>query len=145
MRKYTIAAMGAVIALALPTTVSAAAKKYEGPIENGGTVEFSIKKTNNGKKLVKWVWLDMPAACDGGAEEVSGEISFNVKVKNNRFKLDAIQGTPQNPTARMTAKGKINGDNATGEIRVHGSSVPIDGGGTAPCDTGTEDWSASRV
>lgn len=145
MRKYTIASLAAVLALALPTTVGAATKKFEGAIDNGGTVEFSIKKTNDGKKLVRWIWRDMPAACNGGAEEVSGSIGFNVKVKNNKFELDAIQGTSQNPTARMTAEGTVNRNNASGELRVHGSAVPIDGGGTDNCDTGKEDWSASKV
>jgi hypothetical protein len=146
MRNYIIASIAAVFALALPVTVSAAAKKYEGTVANGGTLEFSIKKTNHGKKLVKWIWRDIPADCDSGPEEVSGEISFKAKVKHNKFELDAIQSTPQDPvTARMTAEGHVNGDNVSGEIRVHGSDVALDEGGTADCDTGTEDWSASKV
>ena len=145
MKKYAIASLAMVIAVAVPTAVSAAAKQYQGPINGGGTVEFAIKRTDNGKKLVKWIWRDMPAACNSGAEEVSGSISFKVRVKNGKFELDAIQGTPQNPTARMTAEGDVGRNNADGTIRVHGSAVPIDDGGTANCDTGKETWTASKV
>lgn len=143
MKKYAIASLATVVALVLPATVGAAAKTYSGTVEPGGTIQFKVKKTNNGKKVKPTLFLNVPADCTSGDETVSGNVPVPGKVQGGEFQINAVV---TGFDSKLKITGEINGDSADGTIRVHGSEVLANGESERQqCDTGTVDWSAEKV
>ena len=128
------------VGLVLPTNTGAAVLgKFEGTIDNGGTVKFKLVK-NNGKKSVRnWTWEDMPVDCASGGPTSSGFFPFGMRVRQGEFKGAGVLGPPQNPDAVARVRGEINGASANGTFRVSGD-IPEGNN----CESGKEDWSATR-
>jgi hypothetical protein len=148
MRKQLALAGVLVAGLTAPIALAGQNKDFEGTIENGGTLSFKLKKTDNGKKVVKFTFIGMPADCKSGLESVSGEITFAIKVKSNKFDAKAVSGNPNNPNATLKVTGKIDKSNAEGTLRVSGPNVLVDPGQDGvrrECDTGKENWLAGKV
>jgi hypothetical protein len=134
--------------------IAAAASKtttYSGTINGGGTIEVTVKTTKKHHKKKKTKVVDfrfegLAVECTGGdgTETTSGALNFKLPVKKGKFTVDAVLGSPQNPEAALLAHGKIKKRSASGDIRVHGSAVPLDAGGTGSCDSDTVRWSAAK-
>jgi hypothetical protein len=145
--------LGAVAAMLVAAPIAAAAGKtttYSGDIDGGGTIEFTVKTTKKHhkkkSKVIDFRFEGLPLDCAGGdgTETTSGALNFKVPVKKGKFTVDAVLGSSQNPKAALLANGKIKKGSARGDIRVHGTEVPLDGGGTGDCDSDTVDWSATK-
>ena len=148
MRKHGIASLAVVAALVAPMDASAAGKKFEGGVDGGGTVSFTLKKTQNGEKVVKFTFLAVPADCSGSPETVSGRVTFGIKVDRNEFETKAVAGNPDNPKSALKLTGKIRKNSAKGTLSVSGSKVLIDPGAEgerAACKTGKLSWNAPKV
>ena len=131
-------------ALAAPTFAGAAGKKYEGAFETGGTNSFTLKKTNNGKKVMNYDWALFSLDCDGGPKTSTNGLSFGVKVKNDKFEAVATPSTADK--VKLTLKGEFtDGSSAEGTMRIEGSKVPVDGGGKDSCDSGKVAWTAEKL
>ncbi len=130
------------IAVALVAAAPAAASQraYIGDVSGGGQVGFILKKSKKGKKTVKrFTLLEVPIACDEGANTASGRLDFKVKVKQKQFEADAAIGDGQ-----LTIEGTVRGHGSHGTLRAFGST-PLDDDTTGTnCDTGTLDWDATR-
>jgi hypothetical protein len=140
------------IAAMLVAAPAAAAKRttYSGDIATGGSVRFTVKtEMKNGKRkseVTSFHFRRLAVTCaPGGSGTTSGNLDFDVPVKRTgKFVISAYQGDPMNPTAELRIVGKIANRNSNGTIRVHGSQIQLDGGGTGNCDSGTAHWSASK-
>jgi hypothetical protein len=131
-------------ALTAPAFAGVAGKTYEGAFENGGTNSFTLKKTNNGKKVMKYEWALFSMDCDGGPQTSTNGLSFGVKVKNDKFEAVATPSTADK--VKLTLKGEFTGGgSAEGTMRIEGSKVPVDGGGKDSCDSGKVLWTAEKV
>ena len=153
-RVSLIAAVAALcVGLVAPTAFSAtiSTKRYKGDIDVGGTVDFKVRKSKRPghpavRKVISFKFSQLPVECDGGDNTSSGEITFKVRVRNGKFNINGVQGSPQNPTASLRIHGELKGPrNASGTIRVRGSQTPVDVGGSDNCDSKTQDWSAKKV
>lgn len=144
MRKLAFFAGVAAIALGAPTA-GAAGKSYDGTFEPGGTLAFKLEKTKTGKKIFNYRFKSFPLQCSGGPNTTSGNLTFAVRVKNNKFSTVAVAGNdPQNPAAKLSLAGtlKPNG-NAKGTMKIEGSKVDVDSGRRSACSSPRTDWSAS--
>jgi hypothetical protein len=145
MKKFSGIVLIVAIALAAPSAVGAAGKKkYEGVFEAGGTNSFTLKKTNNGKKVMNYEWASFPLACDGGPQTSTNGLNFGVKVKKGEFEAVATPSTAEK--VKLTLKGEFTGPtSAEGTMRIAGSRVPVDGGGKDSCDSSKIRWTAAKV
>jgi len=144
MRKLLALAGVTAVALVAPATVGAAGKKYQGLFEAGGTNSFTLKKTDNGKKVVNYEWVSFPLSCDGGPATSTNGLSFGVRVRNDKFEATATPSSEEK--SKLTLKGEFVGANsAKGTMRIEGSKVPVDGGGRDRCDSGKVAWTASKL
>jgi hypothetical protein len=151
MRRALLVAAVAALLVAAPLAVAASkTTTYSGTINGGGTIEVTVKTTKKHHKkktkVVDFRFEGLAVECTGGdgTETTSGALNFKLPVKKGKFTVDAVLGSPQNPEAALLAHGKIKKRSASGDIRVHGSAVPLDAGGTGSCDSDTVRWSAAK-
>jgi len=107
-------------------------------------MSFELKKSRNGKTVVKYTWEDFPLLCDSGPKTSSDFLAFGQKVRRGKFDAVAVDNQ-SNPGARLKLEGKLKGPrNAEGTLRIEGKRVPLDGGGKDRCDSGKVAWTAQK-
>lgn len=145
MKKLLALAGVSVFVLVAPAAVGAASKTYQGTFDPGGQLQFKLKPTNHGKKVVKYTFLGFPVQCDGGPETTSGFFTFGVKVKNKKFEAQA-QSTNPGSESKVVLTGKFKrGGKAKGTMKVSGEHVGIDDppGTRDNCTSPKTDWTAN--
>lgn len=156
MKRIAVASLVVGVALLGPLAASASTTSLSGTIDPSGTVSFKVKK-HNGKLSIPgapgspskgFTFSSMPVSCDSGDHVTGGVVTFTIPVKaaTGKFTINAAAGNPQHPNSALLVKGDLNKKltKASGTIRVHGSSVLIDGNTTDNCDSGTLDWSVKK-
>jgi len=146
VRKLIALIAVASVTLAAPTAVGAGSRsKYKGDFEETGTMSFTLKQSQNGKKVINFSWVQFPLRCQGGAGTLSSRLLFGQQVKRKHFSAEAVDD-PDNPGARLSMEGKLIGQNdASGTLRIRGKRVPLNGGARRECESGTVGWRAEKV
>lgn len=144
MKKFAVAVLSAALMLSAPAAVGAGKKKaFAGSFKPAGTLQFDLKKTKKGKRVVNFEWDAFPLECDGGPKTSSGNLTFKVKVKKKEFSATAVPNADPK-AAKLSLKGEFKGKrNAEGTMRLRGDKVPTD---TTPdrCDS-KHPWKASVI
>lgn len=144
-------ALAGLLALAIGLVTEANAgtrtKDYNGTFEPGGTLSFTVKPTDNGKKVVKFKFFLFPVQCDSGMNTTTGRITFGMKVRNKEFHARAVNDAG---TSELAVEGRLKGGGeAQGTLKVKGSGVNVDHPpprrGTDSCSSPKTDWTASTV
>jgi hypothetical protein len=139
--KRTLIAV-AVLALALPVFAFASSARYNGAIDDGGTMTFKLVKRDGQKKVKGFAWADATINCLKVGQTTYSGTFFTMKVEDGEF-----QGTGFNDAG--TGKVKI-----TGELRRHGKArgtikakgtINTAKGTEAGCRTGEDDWHAEKA
>ncbi len=146
MRKLLALAGVSIAALSMPAAVDAATKNYGGGFDPSGNLEFKLEKTNHGKKIKGFKFFALPIQCDSGPNTVSGKITFDIKVEDNKFEAVAKSDNPDSE-AKLILDGKLKGGgNAKGTLKVKGDNVNVDNPvkrGSDSCASPKTEWTAS--
>lgn len=150
MRKFVALLVVSAVGLAAPASMGATVKQYNGTFTPGGTLSFKLKKTNKGKKVIDFTFSNFPVACSGGPNTTSGNLTFPVKVKNNKFEAAGVAGNdPNNPRSRLDLTGEFKpGQKAEGTMKVRGPKVNVDNPpprGTSDCSSPKTNWTATAL
>jgi hypothetical protein len=137
-------ALGAlVVALAVPSAASAAARTYHGTVTDDPAIAVTLKaKKVDGKRYVTgFKATNLPITCSEGTVNAtlsSVGLSGKAKVKpSGKFTASA-----SNAYQTFKVTGKLTKSSATGTLRYSGFTN-VDGE-TYGCDSGFRNWSATR-
>ena len=149
MRKVLALAGSLTVAVGLvaPANAGTQTKDYNGTFEPGGTLSFTVKPTDNGKKVVKFKFFNFPVQCTTGPETTSGNLKFAIKVENKAFEARA-QSTSPGAESKLALTGKLKGGGqAVGTLKVKGENVLINDPPDTreDCSSPHTDWTASTV
>jgi len=148
VRRFVAIVATTAVALAAPSAAEAGkTTSYDGAFAPSGALQFDVKQTSNGKKVLKFRWTDFPLACRGGPETSSSRLRFAVDVSQKRFRTSAVDDQ-DHPGALLKLNGKLIGqDAAVGSMRIRGDRVPIDRGTDKrkQCDSGRLRWTATAL
>ena len=116
-------------------------KHYDGTVDQGGAVKFKTKVRDGKTKRVKgFVFSGVTITCEGRPPFPINNGAFPapaMKVRHRRFHGDFSQLGGQ---GHFKGEFKHHFKRAHGTLRVNGSPA-----GLQNCDTGTDDWHASRT
>lgn len=144
--KRLLIGIGVVAAIGLPATASASSTDLAGNIDPSGTITMTVKKGNNGTKVVKLIWHNLPVMCNSGNYTASGDTTgFAFKVNRQNEFGATLTNAGHTATAKIEGKLKNHGTKATGTIRNQGQVLTDSNGSQAGCDSGKRDWSAQKV
>ena len=129
----------AVLALSFSVAAIAPASttSFVGSFEEGGLMNFHLKKRNGHQTIRGFEWGDgVPTTCSLlGSGTITGNMHSRIRVKDNKFrKTENIGIGTQRVTGRFTSKHK-----AKGTLRVQAALGPPAG----DCDTGKLHWTAA--
>jgi hypothetical protein len=152
MRKGLTAAI-CIGAIAIPAVAlggpMAPDPEYGGKLEDKKNhyLGFDVKGSGDDRRIKNAFVVNMPFDCQGGMNDgpQSGELDKAVKVRRNGAFDDTIKYQPR-PTLprggpekiRYRLAGELNGDKATGFIRIELL------GGPNPCDSGKQDFKVKK-
>jgi hypothetical protein len=141
--KRVLIGAGVAIALALPATLMAGTRHYEGTVQEGGTVRFATKVRHGETiKVKRFVFNRVPMECDNGTSTVNdvGTPPPAMKV-NDRHKFHgSFESGGGRKHLYIRGKLKRHDRKAKGVLRVTGDFR----GAATNCNTGKTHWSARR-
>jgi hypothetical protein len=138
---------GLIAALALATTALGAVKRYHGTVTQGGTVSFKTTVKHHRTKNVKsFFFYKVTLSCEGGASiPISNRTPLKFPIPPMKVRHRRFHGSFSN--SEFKTSGEVDGKftdhyrKAEGTLRVHGRPL---GAKQGKCDTGTDDWSATK-
>jgi hypothetical protein len=155
-RRGSASAVAVLLCLSLVAVADASsppAGKLTGHIKPSGRAELRISyKRIDGRKYRSYDWsLDrIPLHCKSGHEiskpSVEGGMTiWNRYADDQPFGITEVGGSLRHPVYKATVHGHLVSRNkARGLVRVHGSSVPLRGGGHGRCESHRLHWKAHR-
>ncbi|MDQ3729379.1 MAG: hypothetical protein M3355_07280 [Actinomycetota bacterium] len=142
MKKIAMFAVVGAVALA-PAVASAGGRSYDGAFDTGGELHFKVVKSQDGKKVINYRFERFAVNCEGRSNTTTGDLSFSVRVQNNKFDTRAILGDPGNPKATLNLHGKLLPNGAEGTMKIEGRKVRTDTGPNTACSSPKTGWTAS--
>jgi hypothetical protein len=140
--KRALIACVAVVAIAVPTSATAASTDFTGTVVPAGNITFTYKKTGTHRKVVNLMFDSVPIDCNDGEHTTAGNTTgFAFKVNHQKFG-DKLVNSAGTGFLEITGKFSNQYHEASGTIRVHGNHVATDDGPHNGCNTGTDDWNA---
>jgi hypothetical protein len=138
-------------ALLVPGSALAGLRSFQGPVSPRGAVAFTAKFRDGKPRAIPgsterpgFSWSGVPAGCDAGPTDVDGHFSFPMRVRYGQFHGKGVAKDPGTGKvvglARVRGEFRNHGQDAVGTIRISGE---VPGYGTG-CETGRDDWSATR-
>jgi hypothetical protein len=144
-RAMTLGAL--IVALAFAAVALGAVKRYHGTVAQGGTVSFKTTVKRHKTKNVKaFFFYKVTLTCEGGASlPISNRkpLKFPIppmKVRHRRFH-GSFSNTDFKTSGEVHGKFTDHYRKAHGTLRVHGRPL---GAMQGKCDTGTDDWTATK-
>ena len=143
MKKIAMFAVVGAVTLA-PAVASAGGRSYDGAFATGGELHFKVVKSQDGKKVINYRFERFVLNCEGGPNTTTGDLSFSVRVRDNKFSTRAVLGNPNSPRATLNLQGKLNPNGAEGTMKIEGRKVPTDTGPNSDaCSSPKTAWTAS--
>ncbi len=154
-RRLAVGLGGLVVTIGLCAGFASAAiapGTFTGHVEPSGRAEVTIQyKHQHGRVLRSFDWRleRVPLKCTSGPavarDGVGGGESRGAHAR--RFGMGEISGGPGQPPPEFSAfsGGHIAGkDEIAGYVTIHGTQIPLRGGGTDRCHSGRLHWTATR-
>lgn len=147
-----LAIAGAVCAVVAAVSWAGDGQTLKGDIERSGqaTIRVSVETRKDGHRYRKteYRFTELQVRCGEREREFrfgvsGGETVWLRYADRNPFGTVTISGPAGNPAVKTKVVGRlVTPRRARGFVRVSGSSVPLEGGGSARCDSGRLHWAA---
>jgi hypothetical protein len=148
-RCLTVSVAVALCVGAIVGTASAWHRTLTGSIDPSGSarVHIGFKRIDHARfRVYRWSFDRVPLRCGGRRATARDSVDGSEAIRNSapgrdEFGYGVADGGPGKPSYAARVRGRlVRRDKARGILRVHGTAVPLKGGGQDRCDSGRLHW-----